>query len=119
MKKFNLNEPLGDFAWKLLTFIKSKEYKIIITDLLIIELESAYSSEQINGLFLLFKNLIEKIIIKKEQRDEAYEIAKKRILPLGDVLHAIIARDNNLVLITRDKHFRELKDAYYKPEDII
>lgn len=114
-------EPLGDFAWKLLSFIKAKEYKIILTDLLIIELESAYSLEQINGLFFPFTNLIEKIIIKKEQRDEAYKIAKKRMLPFGDALHSIIARDNNLILITRDKHFRELKDIslHYKPEDII
>ncbi|MBI2672182.1 hypothetical protein HYX16_04575 [Candidatus Woesearchaeota archaeon] len=29
------NEPLGDFAWRLLAFIKAKKYKIIITDLVI------------------------------------------------------------------------------------
>lgn len=38
-----------------------------------------------------------------------------------NALHAIVARDNGLILITRDNHFRVLQDIskYYKPEELI
>ena len=42
-------------------------------------------------------------------------------MPLGDVLHSLLARDNGLILVTRDNHFKELKDIskFYKPEELI
>lgn len=115
------NEPLGDYALKLFAMIKAKKHKIVITDLLIEELESNYSLEAINGMMLPFQKIMEKVIVTKEQRDEAKRIAEERNLPPGDVLHAIVARDNNFIMITRDKHFKELEDIakYYKPEEII
>jgi len=114
-------EPLGDFAWKLFALIKSKNNILIITDLLIRELEMNYSIEEINGMMKPFENIFQKIIATKEQRDEAEKLAKERKVPKGDALHAILARDHKLILIARDKHFRELEDIskHHKPEDII
>lgn len=114
-------EPLGDFAWKLLGFIKAKKSKLIITDILIRELEMNYSVEEINGMMKPFGDIIEKIIVTKQQRDEAKKIAEERNVPPGDALHAIMARDHNLILVTRDNHFRKLQDICksYKPEEII
>jgi len=42
-------------------------------------------------------------------------------VPAGDALHAIVARDNDLILVTRDRHFRKLEDIskHYKPEELI
>ena len=119
-KGFN-NEPLGDYALKLFSSIRTKKSKLIITDILIRELEMNYSVEEINGMMKPFENIIEKIIATREQRDEAKKIAEERNIPPGDVLHAIITRDNELILITRDKHFRQLEDIskHHKPEDII
>ncbi len=119
-KGFN-NEPLGEFAWKLLSLIKAKKEKLIISDLLIIELEMNYSIEKINGMIKIFEDVIEKIIVTAKQRDEAKRIAKERNLPPGDVLHAILARDSKLILITRDTHFKKLEDISrsYKPEELI
>ena len=115
------NEPLGDYAFKLLSVIKTRKDKLIITDLLIRELEINYSVPEINGMMKLFEDIIEKIIINKEQMEEASKIAKERNVPSGDVLHAIITRDYDFIFITRDKHFRQLVDicAHYKPEEII
>lgn len=115
------NEPLGDFALRLFSIIKIKNYKLVISDLLIKELESNYSIEQINSMILPFKNITEKIRFTKEQYNEAKAIGKSRNIPPGDVLHAILARDSDLILITRDKHFKELLDIckHYRPEDII
>lgn len=115
------DEPLGNYALKLFAMIKAQKYRLIVSDLLIRELESNYSVEEINGMLLPFQKIIEKVFVTKEQRDEAKKIAEERNLPPGDVLHAIIARDNNFIMITRDKHFNELRDIteHYKPEEII
>ncbi len=115
------DEPLGDYALQLFVMIKAKKHKMVITDLLIRELESNYSLEAINGMMLPFQKIMEKVFVTKEQRDEAKRIAEERNLPPGDVLHAIVARDNNYILVTRDKHFKELGDItkHYKPEEII
>ena len=69
----------------------------------------------------LVERIIQKIITTKEQRAEARRIAEERKLPPGDVLHAIIARDNNLILVTRDNDFKQLADisSHYKPEHLI
>jgi len=115
------NECLGDYAFKLLIQIKAKADRIILTDFLIRELEVRYSIEEINGMFKLFEHLVDKIMITKEQKEEANKISEKRNVPKGDAIHAIIARDNKLILITRDNHFRSLEDIsfYYRPEEFI
>ncbi|MEK6953347.1 MAG: PIN domain-containing protein [Nanoarchaeota archaeon] len=114
-------EPLGDFALKLFALIRAKRNKLIITDILIKELEMNYSLEEINGMIKPFEGIIEKVIATKNQREEARKISKDRNIPPGDVLHAIIARDHKLILITRDNHFKQLRDIseHYKPEEII
>ena len=114
------NEPLGDFALKLFSLVKAKKSTLIISDILIRELEGYYSLEEINGMMLPFQKIIEKVIATKEQRVEARKIAEERNLPPGDCLHAILARDNEFILITRDKDFNHLKDisSYHKPEEI-
>ena len=115
------NEPLGDYAFKLLVKIKAKEMIIVLTDFLIQELETLYSIAEINGMFKPFETIIKKSIATEKQREEAKKIAKERDVPAGDALHAIVARDNNIILVTRDRHFRKLEDIskHYKPEDLI
>ena len=115
------NEPLGNYAFKLLVKIKAKESAIVLTDFLIRELETIYSVAEINGMFKPFENIIKKIVSTEKQREEAKKIAKERDVPAGDALHVIIARDNNFILVTRDRHFRELEDIskHYKPEELI
>ena len=115
------NEPLGDYAFKLLVKIKAKESAIVLTDFLIKELETLYSVAEINGMFKPFEKIIKKIISTEEQREEAKKVAKERSVPAGDALHVIIARDNDLILVTRDRHFKKLEDIskHYKPEELI
>jgi len=115
------NEPLGEYALKLFSLIKAKSKTLIITDLLIRELEMNYSIPEINGMMKPFEAITETIIATKEQREETKKIAKERNVPPGDVLHAIIARDNKLILITRDNDFKKLEDIskHHKPEELI
>jgi predicted nucleic acid-binding protein len=115
------SEPLGDYALKLLGMLKANKIILVVTDILIKELELNYSIPEINGMMNLFNDITEKVMTTTKQFDEAKRIAKERNVPMGDVLHSIIARDNNLILITRDKHFKQLEDIakHYRPEDII
>ena len=52
---------------------------------------------------------------------EADDLSKEHKISLGDAVHGILARDNNAIMITRDRHFRKLKDkiTIKKPEDLI
>ncbi len=72
-------------------------------------------------MMLLFTEIIEKITTTKAQRNEARVIAECLDVPMGDAVHAIIARDNKYVLITRDNHFRKLDSIvkHHRPEDLI
>ena len=58
--------------------------------------------------------------VKKEQFQEAARIKRERKLPFADLLHAIIARDNSAIMVTRDIHFEDFEDivATRKPEDL-
>ena len=114
-------EPLGDYAFKLFAMIKSKKGNIIITDLTITELGMHYTMPEIKGMINPFEYFIERLLSSKKQRNQSMKIARERNIPKGDALHAVIARDSNLILVTRDSHFKKLKDIsmYYKPEEII
>ena len=114
-------EPLGYFAEKLLLSIRKKGDALVISDILIKELERRYSMAEINGMIKPFEDLLIKSISTTAQKDEAKQLARERNVPFGDALHAIIARDKGFTLITRDNDFRRLTDItpYYKPEEVI
>ena len=82
-----------------------------------------YSKEEISTIFSIIFNLdlLVKVLISKEQAKEATILCKKRKVPFGDALHAILARDNKAIMVTRDKHFKKLKDIaeIKKPEDLL
>lgn len=113
--------PLGEWAFRLLAMIKANGFTLIISDMVLKELRSFYSKEEISKILTPFNKIIEKVDSNEGQYKEARKIANERKLPLLDALHAIIARDTNSIMITRDKHFLELTDItqYKKPEDII
>jgi predicted nucleic acid-binding protein len=65
--------------------------------------------------------LQERVDIGGRQVDEARRISRDRSVSRGDALHAVLARDNNAIIITRDKHFEVLYDIVksLKPEEAI
>ncbi len=114
-------ELLGKFAAKFLFSLLKKQQVLIISKLLIKELKKYYAEEQIEGMFRPFTRIIEKMFITKQQADEAKQIAEERKIPAGDALHAILARDYALILVTRDNDFKKMEDIakYHKPEELI
>ncbi len=120
-RKGYFGEDLADSPLKLLILIKTKKKRLVITDILIQELGHRYSEEEITGILAPFEGLIDRIRVNLVQKEEAKELARKNMVPLGDALHAIIARDNNLILVSRDNNFRKLRkiSQCYKPEELI
>lgn len=112
----------GETVLTLITKIIKEEFKIAYSDMTIKELRNlGYTNEEINSIFSVVKpNNIKRIHITKEQKEEAQKLALQRKLPKGDTIHAILARDNFVQLISRDKHFQKLKDItkVKKPEEV-
>lgn len=113
-------EPLGSFAYSFFSKLKENKSVIIISDFLLFELSHRILGKEIEVIMAFFKKQIKKVIVLKEQDAEAQKLSKEKNIPFGDALHAVVARDNDAVIISRDKHFIQLRDIVetYKPEEI-
>lgn len=103
--------PLGDLAFQFLKTCEKRRCTIFYSELVIRELRKDYSEEKIAQVFSSFGKFLAIAKISQEQQLEAQRLA--RLKPgshESDILHAILARDNNAALITRDFHFECLKD---------
>ena len=112
---------LGELAFEAIKKIRMNKEKILYSDFVFEELSHAYDEQTINKLFKDASELLEKVKIDEGQFKEAADLSKKLNIPLGDAVHGVLARDNNAVMVTRDRHFRKLKDkiTIKKPEDLI
>lgn len=113
----------GEKALQLIMKIIKEDFIIAYSDLTIKELKHlGYSQNQINEIFSIIKpKNIKRIHVYKEQREESSRLVKIKKVPKRDILHAILSRDNNLQLISRDRHFEKLKDISKSklPEEFI
>jgi predicted nucleic acid-binding protein len=114
-------EPLGDYALRLFSLLSQGRNRLIMTNILFLELSKRFSLEQVRGQLQPFEARIDRIVSTPEEEDEAILLANERAVSRGDALHAILARDHQLILVARDRHFKKLVDVApsYKPEDII
>jgi len=113
--------PLGEFAFQFLKKCLKEKYSVLVSDKVEKELLRYYSREKVNAVFSNFKEIIIKIKPTRKQVAEAGNIWIKnnKEFPLNDILHAIIARDANAILVSRDFHFRALEISECRlPEEI-
>lgn len=90
-----------------------KENKIILySDFTLKELKKiGYLENEINKILSAAKpNNFKRIHKTEEQFLEGKRLAKQRNIPLGDAIHAILARDHEALLVSRDPDFKKLKD---------
>ena len=113
--------PLGEWAYSLIKMALENGCSILYSDLVVDELKIKYSLEEINGLLGIAGDLLVRVDISKSQVREAASLCKQRKVAFGDALYAILARDNNAIMVTRDIHFLELADivCVKKPEELI
>lgn len=113
----------GEKALKLIEKLVKENKIILYSNLIIKELKNlGYFDSEINDIFKLVKSSKLKMIhVDIEQIKEMRKILLQRDIPKKDILHAILARDNEAILITRNWHFQRLRDIVIAklPEDFI
>lgn len=115
------NKQLGELAFESFKKIRANKEKIVYSDFVVEELSRAYDKQTIDKLFKGVSEALEKVEINDRQLKEAADLSKELKIPFGDAVHGVLAKDNRAVMITRDRHFRKLKDkiTVKKPEDLI
>jgi len=104
-------KPLGEFAFQFLKNCEKKGCRVLYSVVVVHELRKDYSYERIELVFSSFEHFLEIVPISNEQYLESKKLAKvKTASHESDILHAILARDNKAVLVTRDFHFETLRD---------
>jgi len=116
--------PLGDYASKLFLKIMKNKDTILFSDLMIRELKIAFGQKEIEDMLNLLSmmKIIKRVDISQKERVEAKELSITRSVSFGDALHAVIARNNDALLVTQNiKDFEILKDIvdFEKPENIL
>ncbi len=112
--------PLGEWAFKFFRTVNENNWTIIISDFVIKELRNRFNELLIKEIFKVVKN--KKIVsCSKQEFIEGLKLSKDKHISKYDGIHAIIARNYEAILITRDKHFIELNELIKvnKPEDLI
>ena len=115
--------PLGEWAFELIKKMVENNDALLYSDVVITELRAYFSEEEVSRIFAIARseNILVKVYPSEKQESEASRLCKMRKIPFNDVLQAILARDNQAVLVTRDKHFLQLNDLAdsKKPEELI
>jgi predicted nucleic acid-binding protein len=116
-------KPLGEYASKLFMRIIRNKDVLFFSEFIVRELKSDFDEKEINGMLnVLFRaGILKRVEVSEDNYKEARKIGTEKNLPPGDVLHAILARDNNAVLVSQDEHHQRLKNIVKvkKPEQII
>jgi len=102
-------KPLGELAFQFLQECRKHRCTVVIAEPVLFELKDI-PKHLIDGLFSSFGDLLVEAHVSERQFAEAKNISRKRQVPFNDAFHAIIARDNKAIMITRDYHFDELSD---------
>ncbi|MFA5797801.1 MAG: PIN domain-containing protein [Candidatus Woesearchaeota archaeon] len=89
-----------------------EDHTVILSYPLQKELGKYVHSEQLTMILALLsaKELIERVDVFEHDKKEALHLSAQRNIPFADALHAVLARNNDALLITRDKHFLKLRD---------
>ena len=115
-------KPLGKYAADLFFNVIKNKAELLFSNLTVSELTRDYEISEIEEMFdcLFSVGILKKIMIEKIVYEEAKEISAEKSIPTSDVVHAILARNNNAIFVSQDKHAQLLK--YFvevkRPEEI-
>ncbi len=117
--------PLGEFAFQFVQRALKCEFFVLVCDLALREIEkiAGISQEHIWGVILSELKKKQKVLVvwgNAELAIKAAKISAERNLPLNDCVFALIAKENNAIVVSRDKHFQYLHDIVEtkKPEEL-
>lgn len=118
---------LGDIAKRFFEKIERENIIVIYSDFLEKELRSKLSEEEINKKWMFFKNQenFREVQLEKKEKNLAREIEMELDYSLGfyDIIHMILVKKTNAILITRDKNLLLVAKRYdveaKKPEYLL
>jgi len=117
-----IGKNLGKPAYNAIFKIINRKDKVLISDITIHELSKFFGEEYINQEFawLYSMKLLTGVRSTPEDCEYAEKLSKQKQIPFGDSLHAILAKKNNAIIVTRDKHFELLKEfaKSVRPEEL-
>lgn len=106
--------PLGEFAYNLIRKSILCEYRIIISNIVIDELEFNGYGHKTSELISDLKEAEKLVFIEETSQDDekARKIKRERTTPLNDTKHAVLsARSGAVFFVTRNmKDFEKLQD---------
>ncbi len=112
--------PLGEFAYQFLKNCVKFHCEIHYSDFTLYELNNKLSENKFLESIEFIKENIIFIKSTKEDWIESQKLSKEINLHSADALHLTLAKKNNCILITRDKHFESIDlIEIKKPEEVI
>jgi hypothetical protein len=114
--------PLGEWALGLIKKIIEEDSTIIFSDFTEDELLKKWTKGELKDeLSFIPEQTFLRIKVSQKQIEESFKLSRQLKIHPEDVFHAIVARDDDAILVTRDKHFIELTNVVIvrKPEDLI
>jgi predicted nucleic acid-binding protein len=116
--------PLGELASKLFMKLLKQKKPILFSEFNAREMKRDYSEQDINDMLnlLFISGKLQKVQINKKDVQEAKDISSDRNISFGDCLHAVLARNNDTILVTQNvKDFEQLSDIvqFKRPEDLL
>jgi predicted nucleic acid-binding protein len=121
---YEKREQQGEYARLVLEKIIKEESRVCISDIVIKEIKRlGYNvNNMYNIISILQPAIIKKIVrVNKTQSKEARVLARLKRIPFLDAIHSILARDNEAILISRDRHFEQTKSIVktMAPEEML
>lgn len=118
--------PFGEFTFQFFKNTVECKYFVLVCPQTIKELCKVlkFSEEEVWSNILQnlkTSNKIELIMPSEEQLKEALRLKDAKHVSLNDALFAILARDNNAILVSRDRHHHETLGELVevvRPEDL-
>lgn len=118
--------PLGEFAFQFIQETIRCKYLVLVCDEVVSELSENTGLTEDNVWELILdglkqKNKIELVHCSIKEAEDAHRIAKDKNVAFNDALLAILARNNKVMVVTRDNHFFNELSEYceaIKPEEL-
>ncbi len=103
--------PLGEWALRAINACVVSGGSILFSRVVIQEIRKYYDAVETEKIFSLVpKEQLVEVELTRQEVSEARELCRTRAVAFGDALHAVIARNNDAILVSRDRHFLLLMD---------
>lgn len=115
--------PLGEFAFNFLTKCVQEGHLIIISAAVYDELLRRFGKDAVSNMLSMIAEagILQEVPITYNETREARKLTRSLHVGFYDALHAVVARDNDAIIITRDAHFNDLNFicAAREPEELL